>query len=107
MSRKKRQPQKTKPKKRPGKGFPGPQHQTEGWTPKPKEKGPDNTVRMMKILDKYTYTYSIIMEIENGNRFVFYSDMENYDEFKDKLLSKLKDVHVSEKEDRFSLSFQI
>jgi len=99
MSRKKkRQPQKTKPKS---------SQKTEEKPKPPKKQIPDNTVRMMKILDKYTYTYSIIMEIENGNRFVFYSDMENYDEFKNELLSELTSVHVSDGKDRFSLSFQI
>lgn len=97
MSRrsKNRQPQKTKPKSKP-----------QPQKPKPKPNIPDNTVRMMKVLNDYNSRYEIVMEIENPNRFIFYSDTSQYEEFKEELLSNLENIGVAVGEDSFGLSFK-
>lgn len=97
MSRKNKnkQPQKTKPKSKP-----------QLQKPKPKPNIPDNTVRMMKVLNNYNSRYEIVMEIENPNRFIFYSDTSHYEEFKEELLSNLENISVAVEEDFFGLSFK-
>lgn len=94
---KNRGPQKTKPKSN---------SRPSELKPKPKPNIPDNTVRMMKTLNDYNSRYEIVMEIENPNRFVFYSDTSQYEEFKEELLSNLQNISVTIREDSFGLSFK-